>query len=332
MENDNCVLAIIDSGIDKIHDNIIEVLNYTEEESVDLCGHGTCVYNYLMKHGIESSIIISKIMNCNGKSNGKLLLRALEDLLDRNVNIICMPISFHKINNINSMQEIQLILKKLKEKNVIMLCSYENGMNVSFPAINENIIGVWGGYLNYDLIFWYANRNMVTNIFPECVRTLYNKRTFFSGNSKACALASVIVEKYIYKYRDFASVEKKLTLDSGKAEWEFQDINTEISWMLQSEQMANQCDDTIIIDPTIIKCLEKYVNEDFFNSYDIVWNENNIGLVKNMDNLLNELCDELCMDIDDDDILPYDFINIFYLNRAIERWKNTYEDKKSLSK
>lgn len=44
-------------------------------------------------------VIICKVLNSSGKSRNSPLVAALIDLLDTNVNIICMPLSFAGFEN-----------------------------------------------------------------------------------------------------------------------------------------------------------------------------------------------------------------------------------------
>ena len=124
-------------------------------------------------------VIICKVLNSYGKSGNSPLVAALTDLHDTNVNIICMPLSFAGFGNGYAVNIIHKLLEELNKKGVIIVCSYKNSSKNSFPAYGQYVVGVYGGYIEDNSVFWYKNRKMVANIYPECIRMLNNKRCFF---------------------------------------------------------------------------------------------------------------------------------------------------------
>ena len=89
---DKIKIAVIDSGIDKaLKSGITEIRNYTGENEFDLNGHGTSAFNYITGYCQNIDVIICKVLNSYSKSESSPLVAALTDLLDTNVNIICMP-------------------------------------------------------------------------------------------------------------------------------------------------------------------------------------------------------------------------------------------------
>jgi len=82
MKLERLKLAIIDSGLDKSEvKNVLNVYNYTNESAFDLNGHGTSVYNYIRNNCPDIEIIIFKLLNKNGKANGKIFIQLLRDIM-----------------------------------------------------------------------------------------------------------------------------------------------------------------------------------------------------------------------------------------------------------
>ena len=96
------ILVILDSGLDKRflddtgESNIIKYSNYTDEIDYDLNGHGTCVYNYVKRYNHNVQFVICKILNRFGKAKLDTLEKVLNDLLEHQIDVICMPFSIIK--------------------------------------------------------------------------------------------------------------------------------------------------------------------------------------------------------------------------------------------
>lgn len=328
--SDKIKIAVIDSGIDKaLKSSITEIRNYTGEDEFDLNGHGTSAFNYIMGYCRNIDVIICKVLNSSGKSGSSPLAAALTDLLDTNVNIICMPLSFAGFENGYSVNIIHKLLEELNKKGVIIICSYKNGSKNSFPACNQHVIGVYGGYMDNNSVFWYKNRKMVTNIYPECIRTLNNKRCFFSGNSKACALAAVIVIEIIKKNNNRCiNIYDKLSSYTNQAEWEYSQINRDLESIfcysgINEHKIIKE--KNFFIKKTIINILKNYVKDEFLVKIDREFDDDYYNLVSNMDEFINLISKKLSIRISDKDIFPYDFINLDYLISAVGRWDKNYE-------
>lgn len=329
---DKIKIAVIDSGIDKaLKSDITEIRNYTGEDEFDLNGHGTSVFNYIMGYCQNIDVIICKVLNSSGKSRNSPLVAALIDLLDTNVNIICMPLSFAGFENGYALNIIHKLLEELDKKGAIIVCSYKNGSKNSFPACDQYTVGVYGGYMYNNSVFWYKNRKMVTNIYPECIRTLNNKRCFFSGNSKACALATVIVIEMAKKINNSKCINiyDELSSYTNQTEWEYSQVNRDLeSIFYYSEINAHKAvnEKSFFIKKTIINILKNYVKDEFLVKTDREFDNDYYNLVKNMDEFINLISKKLSIKISDKDIFPYDFINLDYLISAVSRWDKNYEE------
>jgi len=329
---DKIKIAVIDSGIDKaLKSGITEIRNYTGENEFDLNGHGTSVFNYITGYCQNIDVIICKVLNSSGKSESSPLIAALTDLLDTNVNIICMPLSFAGFENEYTINIIHKLLEELNKKGVIIVCSYKNGSKNSFPACDQYVVGVYGGYLDNNSVFWYKNRKMVTNIYPECIRTLNNKRCFFSGNSKACALATVIVIEIAQKINNssYINIYDKLSSDARQVEWDYNQVDRSLEKIFYYSGINRYkvvYEKSLIIKKIIINILKNYVKDEFLVKTDRTFDDDYYNLVNNMDEFINLISKKLSIKISDKDIFPYDFINLDYLINAVSRWDKNYEE------
>jgi len=63
-----------------------EIANSLRDENIasvsfDFNGHGTSVYNYIRNNCPDIEIIIFKLLNKNGKANGKIFIQLLRDIM-----------------------------------------------------------------------------------------------------------------------------------------------------------------------------------------------------------------------------------------------------------
>lgn len=334
MNSKKLKLAIIDSGIDKTKmDEVLKIYNYTNETDFDLNGHGTNTYNYILNLCTDIEVIIFKILDKNGKSNGKMFMDVLKHIIDIDINVICMPFSFKLCENLKNVKKIKELFCKLENRGTIMICSYMNGYNDSFPANDDKVIGVIGGFLQNNLEYWYNKETMVTSIYPECIRSINNKRVFFSGNSKACALAtSIVISKF--KQIDIKQCKhkiiEKLLRDAYYNKWDCTMINRNINSILKERDtdINNKIfisHENAKIKQKILDILTKYTNSNYIYKKNAEFDAQSYQLINNMDLFLNEICCEFSIEIDDNDIYPYDFVNPIYLLVAVRRWIKSYE-------
>lgn len=339
MKSKRIKLAIIDSGLDKSKaKNVLKVYNYTNESAFDLNGHGTSVYNYIQNNCSNVEIIIFKLLNRNGQSNVKAFIRLLRDIINIEVDVICMPFSFSSNENSVYIKQIHDLLYELYKKDVIVICSYMNGSCVSFPACDEYTIGVFGGFLYNNLEYWYRKNTMVTNIYPECIRTLYDKRSFFSGNSKACALAtSIVITKCIEigENHCIRKIDEKLLKETVCDRWDYNMIKRDVQDILKkivvdTKEEVFYSSEYATIRKIIDQNLRKYVNDKYIEKKEAIFDEESYQLINNMDSFLKGICRELSIEICDQYIYPYDFVNPLYLLCAVKRWIECYEKNKKL--
>lgn len=328
----NKVLAILDSGVDKIYydnlekNNIVRYVNYTYEVDYDLNGHGTSSFNYIRKYNQNIDLIICKMLNMYGKASADLLEKVLLDLLKIDVDIISMPFSFtHMDCELNVLINLKNIFSECKARGIKIISSYENGEKNSFPANDDNIIGVQGAFFDDNKEYWYNGIDMVTNIFPECIRTIGNKRSFFAGNSKACMLATVIVIEALEK----EDLNAELNRNSQKCKWVYREINRDIDYIWNKKIYKEN--DEKKFNEFFLKChliLERFVCNEFFlkkeETFDIYYFE----LINHIEDILSYLEKIFCINIDEKMVYATDFLTMDSIVYAVCRWMDCYEKNK----
>lgn len=206
------IIAIIDSGIAKDVPFAKKIIGgiafyikannlYCSDNIVDECGHGTKCASIIDKYASNAMLYIIKIVDKTSKCSSILLLEALKHLLFVDVSIINISLS---VSNSCNTTDISAILKKLRLQEKIILASVKNRENMSFPANNNNVIGVKGKLMvnntyNYD---YTRIIEVVANATPIFTLSLRKRYEWFGGNSKATALMSAEIANYFNKEID----------------------------------------------------------------------------------------------------------------------------------
>ncbi|MDK2587389.1 S8 family serine peptidase [Romboutsia sedimentorum] len=205
---ENIKIAVIDTGID-INDNdikknikfdkSIQLKNISEYEDLDdIHGHGTyCAKTILEICGDISNIEIYpvKIFDNRGTTSNENLVKALENILDSDIDIV--NISASTMND-KYKRELENICYKLQKNGKIIISSHHKRAieNDSFPTIFKSVIGVDGSYEIYrDSDYIYRRNNKIQMIANKNERFIeFNKKvTHFGKSSRACAVVTGII-------------------------------------------------------------------------------------------------------------------------------------------
>ncbi|MEG2788781.1 MAG: S8 family serine peptidase [Romboutsia sp.] len=205
---ENIKIAVIDTGID-INDNDIKKhikfdksiqLNQISkyEDLDDIHGHGTyCVKTILTICDDISNIEIYpvKIFDNKGITSNENLVKALENILDSDIDIV--NISASTMND-KYKKELKDICDNLQKSGKIIIASHHKRAKEkdSFPTVFESVIGVDGIYEIYrDSDYIYRKNNKIQMIANknECFIEFNNEVTHFGKSSRACAVTTGIV-------------------------------------------------------------------------------------------------------------------------------------------
>lgn len=179
--------------------NEIEIQRVNNIKKAKRVSHGTMVVNTVYKYAqnVPLEFYIYDVFDENDESSGIVLVEALRMILETEIDIIVMSLTCSRTyeDDFNKLKE------KIKEKNVVLICSAANDGIMKFPANLEFVYGVTGDKVNvcgkyrYDvneeLQFW-------SDIQGEFVGEP-GKYSFFCGTSKATAVVAGRLANYMFK-------------------------------------------------------------------------------------------------------------------------------------
>ncbi len=191
-------VAIIDTGIDpkaqtfKNLDSYIELfvendtIYLRDEPIIDKDGHGSCVAFCINKHCKDARLHVINIYGEKPITYSALLHEALIYLLDKNVDIINISLS---VDGSTYKKEIEEALHQLFMQGKAVVCSVKNGEKSSFPANNDDCIGVMGSYdIDFNDVHTVKNNiQLIACGKPEEITYADERSMIFCGSSKATA-------------------------------------------------------------------------------------------------------------------------------------------------
>lgn len=207
-------IAVIDSGSDiNLFPEITKGYCFIPGESSTFCddnGHGSHCISTILHHNPYAEIIPIKVLDSNLRASSIWLAEALNFLCSQDVNLIHLSLSFPNENH-----EIYRIINKLVTSGKIVIASYSNKSGEhSFPAEYSMVYGVVGGFFGNDKQFAFekVSSKVVCSKIPVLVKNGNGKKMFFSGNSKATAVFTGILSRYLMECKgknvdDFISLK-----------------------------------------------------------------------------------------------------------------------------
>ncbi len=160
--------------------------------------HGTCVVNTILKYcnDIPVEFVIYDVFDEYGSSSGTVLVEAIKDILNRNIDIavMCLTCSREYENEFLKLRESVL------EKGIIILSSASNDGTDLCPSYIDYIYGVRGndsldfGEYTFDMDSKYQFASNTLSEIIDCG----NEKIPFSGTSKATAVIGGILACYLY--------------------------------------------------------------------------------------------------------------------------------------
>jgi hypothetical protein len=319
-------IALLDSGIDKYIRGYRKNLSYLPNDDWDLYGHGTECFNILKNNCINCNIDIIKILNSKGYTNIQILCDALYNLVDSDIDIINLSLSV--IDNSDAQFNVKLynICRELNKKNKIIVCSLKNRESeVSIPAVYNCVLGVRGGYFEYNSLYWYnPNKEIqtVANAAPILTRTINNKRSFFAGNSKATVVMSALVADLL-QFQDKKDMKEILLNNAEKNFWCKRDIEETYSKWLNSKDNIRNVVDTKLLESikNLIRQSKCFETEDL-KQFLLGGKGLNLRLIDRYIYLINLIEHVKHINFKDDSIQLTDFSDIYKLCYSIQyKWK-----------
>ena len=185
------IVAVIDSGIDSniVNNVTMDVLKKGEE---DKCGHGTACTMIIKGIAPKADIISIPLLDENIEATSMELEKALSFCQEIDCNIINLSLSVTNLYTNN----LKKICMGLYRQGKIIVSSVTNRKYSSLPASYDTVIGVRGKVFSSPMTYWFNKRDkiqLIADMTPVFTDFRLNRYFIFSGNSKAAALASGVI-------------------------------------------------------------------------------------------------------------------------------------------
>lgn len=217
-------IAIIDSGIDiknkKVANAVLDGISissgseFLSSDYMDLNGHGTYCAEIITRICPKAKLIIVKILNSNNQGSSECLIKALEYLENREVDIINMSLSTY---NNDFREKLQEICDRLHAKGIVLISSLANHAQSSYPAVFDSVLGVRGETFLGERNYIYCPDQVIQCIgssVPVLVDDIDGKYTFFGGNSKATANITGIIGEILCRDEEKMDISALMSVHS----------------------------------------------------------------------------------------------------------------------
>lgn len=216
-------VAVVDSGIDKdlYTDKVIEHIEFIHDNITNKNHHGNLCCSALLNINPNVEIYDIKILNEHNCCSANTLLAALEYINNTDIRIVNLSLAS---NQYGSVEQYYKVIDKLNSNGKVVVASLANNGEESFPACLKNTIGVSGNtFINNDE-YWYnrhLNIQCIADEKPILLKSSIDKYEMFGGNSKATAVFSGILAKYIGENNttNFNEIQKGLMQQADKTQW-----------------------------------------------------------------------------------------------------------------
>lgn len=215
-------IVVIDSGVSNKFENLNRVESgvYLQKDTehikltkdvYDETGHGTAISNIILTECKDAYIYPVKIVDRSFFTDEETLICALEYVYN---NISCDIINMSLgISICEQKSRLQDILRKLKEKNVIIVSAFNNDGSMSYPALMDEVIGVDSSARITDIYKYEFVENSPINIFAmgknQRVLWLDGKKIIAKGSSFAAAHVSATIGRLL-EDKSVGTIEEEL--------------------------------------------------------------------------------------------------------------------------
>lgn len=238
------VIAVIDSGINSKVRNI-KIVNKVcfcyghngqierTTDTKDLNGHGTLICKLIQSINSENSFFIVKILNKENRASSELLIRALEYLLDYEIDIVLMSLATVDDRNLD---KLKLCVRNLYNRNVVMISSVHNKYPISYPAVFDEVLGVCGMKFYSNEIYFDEKKNIEFIADSSFLYGDFNGKEMriLAGTSKAAAVVAARISQ-IPNFEQIQKCERNKTLHFYFGSSSFEQFMSEHNLSLRSE-------------------------------------------------------------------------------------------------
>ncbi len=221
-------IAIIDSGIDKNHQDLKEKIDKTfeakqvdkkvvfeETESGDSAGHGTACAGIISMIAPDAAISGIKVLGSGGLGDGHAFLAGLEFAINQKFDIINLSLGTTKPQFATPLHDL---LDRAYHAGCVVVAAANNFPQPSFPSVfSSSLISVSKSSETDHLKFGFKYGEIIELTAPGVnVRTawLNNEHRILTGNSFACPHIVGIIALLLEQYPNLTPFEVKSALYS----------------------------------------------------------------------------------------------------------------------
>lgn len=166
-------IAIIDSGVDYEHPEIGSITQGMDikidsdgqiiwgTDYADRSGHGTACTGIIRQIAPDAEIYIIRIFEQSLVADGKLLIAALQWVIDRGIDVVNLSLG---TTDRQYFEPIQELCRQAAQEDIILVAAAHNRGIESYPAIFPDVIGVQGKPLQKLNDYYFRKNNHI-----ECV-------------------------------------------------------------------------------------------------------------------------------------------------------------------
>ncbi|MFB1051685.1 S8 family serine peptidase [Paraliobacillus sp. JSM ZJ581] len=222
-ENKNIKVAILDSGINKNHEDlegkiVKEFSTVDGRNNNDVFNHGTAIAGIITANdndkgiiGLNQSVDIYdvKVLDENGKGSIEQLTKGIQWSISQGVDIINLSFGFQ-----SDSKELKKIINEATDSGIIVVAAAGNtyGLGMDYPAQYENVISV--NAIDSDLNLIDASALGDTDFVAPGKDILstnsQGRYSLYSGTSFSTAYVTGALSSWLVKYKTTINSKKKV--------------------------------------------------------------------------------------------------------------------------
>lgn len=203
-------VIIIDTGLDEKYEQSVNIKIYAKYNFCskkykgnvnDLIGHGTAIANIIYSINNSVEFIILKIYNDISTQNDKILIKALNFILENNFKFCIINMSLGVLYYNKNLFDI---CNKIYNNQNIIVSGFDNFGSISYPAAFNNIIGVEANEHCLKISDFIIQDKRIVDVYAKGglhrVIGVQNRKSIKQGNSFSTAYVSGYLSKFTFNH------------------------------------------------------------------------------------------------------------------------------------
>lgn len=220
--------------------------------------HSESVISAVLWENPNATIYLANVINKEVTNKNWEIYVAFEELLDLDVNIICLSLGLEKSED----RYFEYLCSKAKKKGIIVVAAHSNSKIYTIPANLQIVLGVTKGKCRAERFFTYNKTNNDILLSSEYTSQYHLKNGgIISGNSFLLGSIVGIISNYKNEISEdgLSNILQKLQNSKGNKKFDFKINDKDIIYFYDRDKTDYEI--------RIIK--EKYVNAEFLEMSNI---------------------------------------------------------------